>query len=93
MESWVQSIGLYPIATLLVAMGGVIIFQARYIVKQQDARISDQKEAFKEVREIAVATNAALSSASQAMAANGASLTSAREAMQAATAVMERSGK
>lgn len=90
LETWVQSIGVYPIATLIVALCGVIIVQARHIVRQQDLRIEDQKAAFKEVKDLAVATNTALSSASQAMTANGAGMSSAREAMQVATAVMER---
>lgn len=93
METWVQSIGTAPIATLLFVLCAVILLMARHIIKQQDQRIADQKAAFLEVKELAVATNTALSSASQAMAANGATLTAAREAMQTATALMERSGR
>lgn len=93
LESWVQSIGTAPIATLLAVMGAAILLMARHIVQQQKERIADQKASHQEVKELAVATNAALSSASQAMAAAGAGMNSAREAMQVATAVMERAGR
>lgn len=91
MESWVQTIGVAPVATAFVGLCIVILFMARHILKQQDARIEDQKACLKEVKDLTVATNAALSAASQAMTAAGAGMNSAREAMQTATAVMERS--
>ncbi len=93
METWVQSIGVAPIATAFFVLCGVIVLMARHIVRQQDARIEDQKTCLKEVRELTVATNAALSSASQGMTAAAAGMNGAREAMQVATAVMERSGR
>lgn len=93
LESWVQSIGTAPIATLVFVLCATIGLMARHIVKQQADRIADQKAAFTEVKELAVATNAALSSASQAMSGAGAAMNSAREAMQVATAVMERAGR
>lgn len=93
METWVQSIGAYPIATLIVALCGVIVIQARHIVKQQDLRIEDQKANAKELRDLTVATSAGLSSAAQGMAAAAAGMNSARETMQTATAVMERVGR
>lgn len=93
METWVQSIGAAPIATLIVVLCGVIVWLARLIVRQQDERLADQKAAFADLKEVTVAANTALSSASQAMTANGAILASAREAMQVATAVMERAGR
>lgn len=72
---------------------GVIGLMARHIIKMQDSRIEEQRICLKDVRELTLATNAALSSASQAMAAAGAGMNSAREAMQVATAVMERTGR
>ena len=93
METWVTSIGAAPIATLIVALCGVIIVQARYIVRQQDQRIEDQKANAKELRDLTVASNAGLSSAAQGMTSAAAGMNSAREAMQTATAVMERIGR
>lgn len=93
MESWVQSIGAAPIATAFVVLCGVILLMARHIIKMQDGRIEDQRACLKEVRDLTVATNSALSAASQAMAAAGAGMNSAREAMQVATAVMQRTGQ
>ena len=93
METWVQSVGVDPIASLIVALCGVIALMARHIVKQQDQRIEDQKTNAKELRDLTVATNAGLSSAAQGMTAAAAGMNSAREAMQTATAVMERMGR
>ena len=93
METWVQSVGVAPIASLIVALCGVIALMARHIVKQQDQRIEDQKTNAKELRDLTVATNAGLSSAAQGMTAAAAGMNSAREAMQTATAVMERMGR
>lgn len=90
METWVQSIGTAPIATAFTVAGLVIGLMARHIVKQQDAIVTLQRECLREVKDLTVATNAALSSASQAMTAAGAGMNSAREAMQVATAVMQR---
>lgn len=93
MESWVQSIGVAPVASAFVGLCIVILFMARHIIKQQDARIEDQRACLKEIKDLTVATNSALSAASQAMTAAGAGMNSAREAMQTATAVMERTGR
>ena len=93
MEPWIETIGMAPIATLIVALCGVIVVQARHIVRQQDAMMEVQRDCLKDVKELTVATNSALSSASQAMTAAGAGMNTAREAMQVATAVMERSGR
>ena len=91
METWVQSFGAAPIATIFFVLCSTVALMARHIVKQQDARIEDHRNYLRESREMAEATNAALSSASQAMTAAGAGMASAREAMQIATAVMQRS--
>lgn len=91
METWVQSIGAAPIATAFFILCATVAFLARHIIAQQEARIEDHRNYLRESREMAAATNSALSSASQAMAAAGAGMASAREAMQIATAVMQRS--
>lgn len=93
MEGWVQSIGVAPIASLIVVLCTAIVLLARHIVKQQDQRIEDQKAHAKELRDLTVATNAGLSSAAQGMSAAAAGMNSAREAMQTTTAVMERLGR
>lgn len=93
METWVATIGTAPIAAAFFVAGAVIVALARHIVKLQDAIVTMQRDCLREVKDLTVATNAALSSASQAMAASGAGMSSAREAMQVATAVMQRSEK
>lgn len=93
METWVQSIGVAPIASLIVGLCAVIVVMARHIVKQADQRIEDQKANAKDLRDLTVATNAGLSSAAQGMTAASAGMSTAREAMQIATAVMQRSEK
>lgn len=93
MEAWINSIGVAPIATAFFALCAVVVLLARHIVKLQDAIVTTQRDCLSDVKDLTVATNAALSSASQAMAASAAGMSSAREAMQVATAVMQRSGQ
>ena len=93
MESWITHIGTAPIATAFVGLCAAIVLMARHIVRQQDQRIEDQKATAKELRDLTVATSAALSSTAQAMTAAGAGMNSAREAMQVATAIMERTSR
>ena len=93
METWVQSIGAAPIATAFFALCCVIAVMARHIVKQQETILTVQRECSKEVKDLTVATNAALSSNSQALTAAAAGMSAARETMQMATAVMERTAR
>lgn len=93
METWVTTIGTAPIAVLVFVLGSVIVLMARHIVKLQDTIVTMQGECLRDVKDLTVATNAALSSASQAMSAAAAGMSTAREAMQVATAVMQRSGQ
>lgn len=100
MESWVSHIGTAPIATLIFVMGGIIVFLWRHQAAQQQTIIdlqrehaTAQRESFREVKDLTVATNAALSSTSQGLTAAAASMNSARETMQVTTAVMERIGR
>lgn len=93
MENWVTSIGTAPIATAFFVLGAVCALLGRHVLKQQEAILTIQRDCSREVRELTVATNAALSSTSQALTAAAASMNSARETMQVTTAVMERMGR
>ncbi len=93
MESWVQSIGTAPIASLVVVLCGVIVLMARHIVQQHERRIEDQRLHTKELRELIEMVSPAVSSAAAGMTSAAAAMTAAREAMQITTGVVERMGR
>ncbi len=93
METWITSIGVAPVATAFAALCLVIGLMARHIIKQQETILTIQRECLDEVKELTVATNAALSTNSQALTVAGVGMNSAREAMQLAAAIFERMGR